>query len=320
MNGEKKKEELESHLEDVRSWMEGRLDSQRSIDNYMSSIKRFYQETGIEPINPEELGEEDTARLNELLITSTTSRSMKFGLQKYFSYLSHVAPDMESESRIGFLRRKLEDMSFNVEERDIESKVISTDKVGKIVDKASSKEWELGVLYRMMYETATRASGMYLLEWRDVLREEYSGESLEPNELFISKDRSKGKENGVVQVTDTTYNQLMKLRNDRDQDLLGTTEKVFYPEMTRESVYKKMYRHTKDIEPSTHWFRHSRLTHLGMKMYEKENLGYDTILGKLQRYARHKDSKTTEIYIDIVKKKVARKDEKMDKYLQESWS
>lgn len=312
-------EELEKHLEDFKSWGTNQGGSSSgSMKNYSSSVKKFYTTTGLKVIDPEKINQEKASQLTELLTTSISSRSMKYGLKKYFEFLSYLAPTMESQSRINFLEDKLKSMDFNVSERNIQNKVMSAERVGQLVNKAEETDEELELAYRMMYETATRASGMYLLEWRDVHRSEWGGEKLKDHEIFISKNRSKGKEDGVVRISDSTLSDLIQLKRDREE-MPNRQEKVFFPEMTRESLYQKMWRVTKNVEESTHWFRHSRLTHLGMQMHQEEDLEYDTIKGRLQRYARHRDSKTTEIYIEIVKKKITRKNSSMEKYRQVEW-
>lgn len=310
-----REERVEKHLQRFDDWAKNQTGlSDRSRGNYRSSIKKFYMTSGISPIDPSELDKKKISQISDLLVTSVTSRSMKYGLKKYFDFLTIQASNVEAESNINFLYRKLGKMEFDPEEKDIGNKIMSRERVQVITGKAGEEDWELGLLYRMMYETATRASGMYLLEWRDVERTEWEGDKIGDHQIFISKERSKGETDGLVKISKQTLQDLQELKNLRDEKP-GRKENVFFPEMTRMSVYQKMWRLTQGVEESTHWFRHSRLTHLGMYLYEQEGLDYDSIKGKLQRYARHEDSKTTEkFYIDLLKNKIMRKGENMAGY------
>jgi integrase len=55
-----------------------------------------------------------------------------------------------------------------------------------------------------------------------------------------------------------------------------------------------------ETEVGTHDFRHSRLVHLGEKMLD-DGHSYPEVRERLQKYGRHHDQDTTEIYIGILK-------------------
>lgn len=305
----------DTSLEDHIQTFENTLNlSPRSVDNYTSSVKRFYRLTGrTDPIDPTKLNEVSTSRLAEELSEHITSQSMKYALLKYFDWLQQRAPSVEAERTILFFRNKVEKNDPGTNSRDIGEKVLSSDKVKEIVKTAptyvNSGGDQVRLLLQLMYDTATRISGMIWLEWQDVKREEYAGEPLDDLEMLIHQDRSKSETSGIVELSPATR-QLLEEHEDRIPSTDPET-KVFFPDLAERSVYQKIYRCFKKAaaecgvpDASMHWFRHSQLTHLGMEMREAGQ-DYAQIKERLRRYGRHKQADTTEVYIKILKQKKA---------------
>lgn len=299
--------------------------SDRSIRNYTSCVKRFYRLTDRdEPIDPANLDELSTSDLAEDLSDHITSQSMKYGMLKYFDWLQQRAPAVEAERTLLFFRNKVENKDPTTESRDIGEKVLSSDKCEEIIytapNEVNDRPQDARLLLQMMYDTAARVSGMLWLEWQDVWREEYAGEPLADNELLIHRERSKSDTSGVVELQPATR-MLLEQHEARIDPSESHTE-VFFPDMTERSAYMKIYRCFKTAaekcgvpDASTHWFRHSRLTHLGMKMLE-DGKDYAQIKERLRQYGRHKQAETTEIYISILKQK---RRESISKYSPISW-
>jgi integrase len=253
------------------------------------------------------------------LSTHVSSNSMKAGLRKYLGYRGFHATTIEEQRTAQFLREKVGRIDIAESPRDVESKVLPTDTVAQVCRDADEKNRELSLMLRMMYETATRFSGVNNLLWKDVWRDQFSGESLNQHQVLISKDRSKGKVDGVVEVSDHTRQRLQELTDDRDPD---ADDLVFFPDLKRPSVYTKAWRHFDTYADNivTHSFRHSRLTHLGLEMYENEGLEYGQIKERLRNYARHTSADTTETYIEIVKEKIRQRSDVMADYRNVKWS
>ena len=297
----------------------------RSVTNYTSCVKRFYRLTNRRtPIEPSNMDDISTSRLAEELSESISSQSMKYGMLKYFDWLQQRAPSIESERSLLFFRRKIEKQEPETQSRDIGEKVLSSDKCKEIINTAPSevndRPQDMRLLLQLMYDTATRISGMMWLEWQDVWREEYAGDPLSDCELLIHQDRSKSETSGIVELDSETADMLHQY-----EERIGPSDayqKVFFPDLTERSTYQKVYRCFKAAakicgvpDASTHWFRHSRLTHLGVGMHKK-NKHYAQIKERLRRYGRHKQAETTEIYISILKQKRA---ENISKYSPISW-
>lgn len=309
--------QLNNHLEKFQAWVE-KNSSQNTAKNYHSTVKGFYTRTRRQ--KPIKLGsdEQELEKLSNDLIEYVNSKSMLYGLKKYMDWRSLKSHKFEEQRTAQFIKNKLDQIELNPDKRDIETKLISADTLTQVCLDAGKTDEELGLMLRMMYETAARFSGMNRLTWKDVNREEYSGEELKPHQIFISKDRSKGSVNGVVEISDRTLRELKGLQDERDPH---RDDQVFFPELTNASTYQKAWRFfdTHWSEYSTHYLRHSRLTHLGLQMHEVEGLDYSNIKERLRRYARHEDSSTTEIYIEIVKNKLAQKNQDMEKYRSVQW-
>jgi len=307
--------QIQEHIQKFQDWAKKGV-TDTSADNYSSSVKRFYKETG--RIQPIQLGTLELERITEEITEDVTSRSMKFGLKKYFDYLSMKSSSVENERTADFVIRKLAKLELEPDTKNRGNKVISANKVSEISDRANNIDAEFGLLIRMMYETGTRVSGMRWLLWKDVLRDQWRGDPLKPHQIFISKNRSKGEVDGIVEVSDRTLEELTRLREERNPDM---SDHVFFPKMTRPSVYQKVWRLFKPYPKNTtpHSFRHSRLTHLGLEMHQVEELDYPVIKERLKDYARHKQSETTEIYIEIVKQKLRQENQNMDRYRSVEW-
>lgn len=314
--------ELESHLDNFKEWMENsdNKTGEKSVENYYTTVRGFYRNTGRkQPIDLTNDSDEYLEELSHDIANHITSRSMKFGLKKYLSWISLQTSSFQAEKTAGFMREKIGRVPLDQDQQDVESKVIAGQTLGSVCRKAEETDNQLGIMLRMMYESASRFSGMNRLLWRDVWRNEFSGEELEAHQVYISKERSKGKVNGVVEISDQTLSDLEKMADERNPD---RNEQVFFPEMTNPSTYQKAWRFFDNHyqEYSTHYFRHSRLTHLGMQMHEEEGMEYPEIKEKLRRYARHKNSDTTELYTEIVKDKLAQRNQDMAKYRKVDWN
>jgi len=244
---------------------------------------------------------------------------MKAGLRKYLEYRGFKATTIEEQRTAQFLREKVGRINIAESPRDVETKVLPADKIGEVCREAEGIDEEFALMLRMMYETAARFSGVNNLLWKDVWRDQYAGEELDAHQVFISRDRSKGKIDGVVEISDHTRHRLQELADERDP---GQDDLVFLPDLKRGSTYQKAWRHFEQYADNvvTHSFRHSRLTHLGLEMYDQEELEYGEIKERLREYGRHKSADTTEIYIEIVKKKVRQRSDMMSSYRNVDWN
>lgn len=309
--------ELDQNIQQFQKWAEKSV-KESSAKNYATTVRGFYRNADREEKIKLNAEDKYIEKISNDIANHITSESMKYGMKKYLDWLSLKAPDIESERTAEFLKKKIDKVPIENTKEDVENKVISADTLTQVCKKAGQKQGELGLMFRMMYETGARFSGMNRLLWRDVERTEFSGEQLKPHQVFISKKRSKGKIDGVVEISDTTLQDLNEIKEERNP---GQDEQVFFPDLTNPSTYQKAWRFFDDNWPeySTHYFRHSRLTHLGLQMYDEENLDYSSIKERLRRYARHKSSDTTEIYIEIVKNKLAQKNNNMEKYRTVDW-
>lgn len=297
-----------------------------SIRNYRNGVARFYYLSDyIAPIDVDQIPEErkndhlpSMKNVARSLTVNVTSRSMAHALRKYFKFLSKQAMSIEGERNAQFFRGKVEPQRIDQNERDIESKVVSAARVRDIVEAAYERDEELGLMMKTMYETATRASGVINLLWKDFLIDSWAGEDLEPYQIRVHSDRSKSKESGIVEVSDHTLTQLKQIYREREP---SAEERIFIPGNKRRSNYQKMERLFDSItgDETSHFFRHSRLTHMGLQMYEEEDLSYPEVKGRLAQYARHASGDTTETYIKLVKKKIRQKSGDLEKYRNFNW-
>ena len=327
---------VQEEIEDFREHLETQTDSEDTIKNYISSVKRYYRLNKLrKPINPSRFvyledkedmrKQEGTDRepdvplhrdydeLFKSLDTTITSRSMKYGVKKYYEYLKSQSSRRLTRLNLSEILEKLGNLEINQEDLN-NNKYLTQGKVKEFIEAAEEKDPEFGTLLQMMYETGARASGMTNIQWRDVEIEQRDGKNLEKTDIFLSKTRTKGKVNGIVYITEETYKQLQLLKEDREPE---PKDVVFYPDMTRGSLYNKIWRHFEDTDASPHSFRHTRLIDLGIKLHEHEGLSYESLLGKVSDYARHKKKDTTEIYVDKVKDLIEDESSDVKKYVTE---
>lgn len=300
---------IDDHLAKFADWLSL---SQRSQTKYVERVRSFYHHTGRDtPLNPQEFTGLDEAILTDDLIQQVSSQTDKYALKKYFDWLQQRSPDPETERTVLFFKNKIDGADINPDERNIDEKVLSIPKVKELVRTVPANmrtdQDDARLLLQMMYDTATRISGMLWLEWQDVWRTEWNGRQLADDELVIYADRSKSKESGVVELSADTLQRL-----DEHEDRINpadATGNVFFSDLTEQSAYQKIYRNFKNAaaeigvpDASPHWFRHSRLTHLGLQMLE-DGKSYPEIKERLRQYGRHRSGETTEIYIKIVKER-----------------
>ena len=314
--------DVEKHLSKFQDWLSLKP---RSKENYLGRVRSFYYHTGRDtPITPESLASINELALTDQLIEQISCESDKYALKKYFDWLQLRAPSPDIERTTLFFKNKIDSAEVNVDSRDVGEKVLSLEKVQdlcrQVPSQMQSDQEQVRLMLQMMYETGTRISGMLWLEWQDVWREEWGGTQLDDTELVIHKKRSKSKKSGIVEMTGDTVERLD--RHEQRMDSAAPDERVFLNHIQEDSAYERVYRHFKnrgaeigvpDVSP--HWFRHSRLTHLGLQMRE-EDKSYPEIKERLRRYGRHKSSETTEIYIKILKN---RKAESISQYSTVSW-
>lgn len=315
-------EEIETHLNNFHDWLSLRP---RSKDKYTEHIRSFYHHTGRDtPLNPQTFTDLDKAILTDDLTQHISCRTDKFALKKYFDWLQLRSPTPEAERTILFFKNKVDGAEISPDERNIDEKVLSVQRVRDLCEQIPANmrtdQQETRLVLQMMYDTATRISGMLWLEWQDVWREEYAGDVLADNELLIHHDRSKSKKSGIVELSDDTVRRLEKHEQQIDPD--NPRQRVFYSGIKEASAYQKIYRNFKNTakekgvpDASPHWFRHSRLTHLGLQM-RADGKSYPAIKERLRKYGRHRSGETTEIYIKILKN---RKTESVQKYSTISW-
>lgn len=314
--------DVETHLEQFYDWLSLKP---RSKDNYVGRVRSFYYHTGRDtPITPTDLESINETALTDELIEQISCESDKWALKKYFDWLQLRAPSPEIERTTLFFKNKIDSAELNVDSRDLDEKVLSLEKVRELCLKTPQRlqtdNEQARLLLQLMYETGTRISGMLWLEWQDIWREEWAGRKLDNTELVIHHERSKSKESGIVELSQDTVQRLKNHETRIEPD--DASEKVFFSHMRERSAYQKIYRNFKSQaaeigvpDASPHWFRHSRLTHLGLQMLE-EGKSYPEIKERLRRYGRHKSSETTEIYIKILKN---RKAESVSQYSNISW-
>lgn len=309
---------MQQHIDSFQNWCE-KSTSENTAENYATVVQGFYKR--IEEDQEISLTEEDQyyERISNAIANKITSNSMKFGLKKYLDWRALKSLSVQAERTAEFLKRKIDRVEIVTDSKDIESKVIAPQLVVKIVDEANEIDEEFGLMLRMMYETGSRFSGMNQLLWKDVFREQWRGETLDDTQVFISKTRSKGKVDGTTRISTATLDQVKQMYQERQAD---SDDLVFLPEMQRRSVYQKAWRLFDQYpeDTTTHSFRHSRLTHLGLKMYEENGLDYPVVKERLKNYARHAQGETTEDYIDLVKKKIQQKNQDLSKYTTVDWS
>ena len=327
---------VQQEIQKFREYLETQTDSEDTIKNYVSSVKRYYRLNKLDrPINPsrfvyledkEEMREQegtdrevevglhrDYDELFKSLDTTITSRSMKYGVKKYYEYLKSQSSRRLTRLNLSEILEKLGNLEIHQEDNN-NDKYLTQGKVKQFMAEAEEKDPEFGTLLRMMYETGARASGMTNIQWRDVEMEQRDGKDLEKTDVFLSKTRTKGKVNGIVYITEETYNQLQELKENREPE---PKDVVFYPDMTRGSLYNKIWRHFEDTDASPHSFRYTRLIDLGIKLHEREGLSYESLLGKVSKYARHKDTDTTKIYVEKVEDIIEDGSSKIKKYINE---
>jgi len=202
--------------------------------------------------------------------------------------------------------------------------VISPTKVVELINTAekqtNSKPQETRTALQFMYDTAARRKGVAFIEWQDFWRDEFQGKQLDDNELIIHWKRSKSKITGVVEVSQDTLRRLQSLEQERENP--SPQERIFFADLKRSSARQKIYNEFKKAaasigwpEVSPHWFRHSRLTHLGQEML-KEGHDYPYVKERLRKYGRHESSDTTEDYIELLKRQ---DQEKITKYSNIEW-
>lgn len=274
--------QIESDLQEFKENIDV---SSNSLDNYVSSLRKFYssldRSTPIEP-------ESNIDKVSTHLEIFVTSRSMKYALLKYFKFKEDQAESYEGIGKMRFLIKMLKRLEY--EDTEVEDKVLKKSRIDAICNQA---EGELNLLLRVMYETATRVSGVRFMKWKDLDRKEFKGEPLTPTQIHVSSDRSKSKIDGVVEISEDSKDRLEHLREKRCPT---QEEYIFFPDIKRDSVYRKIWRHFSQPE-TPNYFRHSRLTHLAIEIHKNENIPYELVREKVRKYARHKDSDSTEIYI-----------------------
>lgn len=314
---------IEDHLGKFRDWLDL---ADTSIQTYITCLRTFYERSGRDtPVPHTDFTERQIGVIADDISQHTTSKSMQAALKKYFDWLQERTPAQDDERTIIFLRNKVESTNPSTSSSDISEKVVSSDMVEQLCQAVPRNmrrdQREARLFLQFMYDTATRFSGTNWLEWQDVWREEYAGEKLDDTEIVIHSDRSKSHDSGVVEIMPGT----LQLLQQHEQQVSPThgSEQVFFPNMTDDSVYQKIYRNMKSVgqdigipDVSPHWFRHSRLTHLGLEMLEGGK-SYPEIKERLRQYGRHRSGETTEIYIKILKE---RRSERVSKYSPVTWS
>lgn len=314
---------IEGHLEKFQNWLDL---ADTSIQTYTTCLRTFYERSGRDTVIPHtDFTERQIAIIADDISQHTTSESMKAALKKYFDWLQERTPHLRDERTILFLKNKVESVNPNVSHSNIAEKVVSSEKIRSLCQQVPENmrkdQREARLFLQFMYDTATRFSGTNWLEWQDVWREEYAGDEIGDTEIVIHSDRSKSRDTGVVEIMPGTLRLLRQ--HEKQVSPTDAGEQVFFPDMTDNSAYQKIYRNMKSVaqdigipDVSPHWFRHSRLTHLGMEMLEDEK-SYPEIKERLRQYGRHRSGETTEIYIKILKE---RRSERVSKYSPVSWS
>ena len=324
--------EIETHIENFRTWLQSRA-TDDTARLYTSCLEAFYRNHNLSrPIDPEnptltvkEKGENnDTISLNEAIPQFITNSSKKYALNKYFEWLRERTPSAEEEQTIVFLKNKIQSATPSTTQDDIEEKVISPQKVVDIINAVdyvtNSSPWETMLAFQFMYETAARRKEVAEIEWRDILIEELNEVQLSDTEVVIRSERSKSASTGIVEISEETASKLDQHR--KDADCPARDDRVFFADMKLSSARQKLYKEFKkaarhaNTDASPHWFRHSRLTHLGRGMLQEEH-DYPYVKERLRRYARHESADTTEIYIELLKQQ---NQELVSKYSPVSWN
>lgn len=253
------------------------------------------------------------------------SKAVEYGLKSYLDYIQEEKGSEEARQAM-FLRDQISGVGDQTKERTKEDKigekVRSRNTVDTVIEKAPEYSRtldadEFQLFLRLMYDTAGRVRDILKLQWRDVDRDGFKNQSIDEDQIFISAERSKSKNSGIVNLRNRTLELLNAYRDQTNVDT-DPTAQVFFQDRDRgpwptdddKRYYDRIlsamqtaahrYSGLGKTEIGTHDFRHSRLVHLGAKMLDDSH-SYPEVRERLQKYGRHDDQETTEIYIGILK-------------------
>lgn len=332
-------ENILSELTDFNNWLK-RKKKNKTRSDYLTYVAGFYTYSKeefdrIRVIDfstedpPEEshreITEYDRAKKHMSRYIQERSKAVEYGLKSYLDFIEENSErDRAREAK--FLRGEIDGISDQTSNRTREDKigekVRSKDTVEKVVSYApthtqSLEKDQLSLFLRLMYDTAGRVRDILKLQWRDVDKDRFKEQELKENQIFISAERSKSKNSGVVNLREKTKKMLEDYRSRDDVTDLPDKQVFFqnrdpgpWPTEDDKLYYDRILRAMKTAgykhaglgknEIGTHDFRHSRLVHYGRAMID-DGHSYAEAKERLQDYGRHDEKKTTEIYIGILK-------------------
>jgi len=275
--------------------------------------------------SPYENSEYDRTKDHMMDYIHERSKAVEYGLKAYLDFITKDrVRDQAREAT--FLRDEIHGEGDTTIERTREDKigekVRSKNTVEKVVSYApthtkSMEKDQLSLFLQVMYDTAGRVRDILKLQWRDVDKDRFKDQELGENQIFISADRSKSRNSGIVNLRSDTKKRLEEYRGRKDIDDSPNKQVFFqdrepgpWPTEQGKRYYDRILRAMKTAaykhaglgkkEMGTHDFRHSRLVHYGRAMIDDGHT-YATAKERLQDYGRHDDMETTEIYIEILK-------------------
>lgn len=328
------KDSIQEEIKEYKNYLENENSSDQTIYKYSNRIKNFLEKNDRNEISIEDLKNSAEKEQDEVIMEiekfASSSQSDSYAMKSYLNYIqSEKTTSRQTRILINSIL-EVADLSPETSGRSkknsekIKSKIYPKDEISTLIEEAPSygglDEDELRLYLRTMYYTAGRNDDIVRLEWRDVLREKWQNpdtgkrHDLEDEPKFtIHCNRSKSKSTGIVNVPEEVWNNLIELKEQREEeDKFDEEDYVFFPDVDRvgRKMHQKInyiFRQSKkkdlgyrDGGPSPHCFRHSRLTHMGMTMLD-EGDSYEDIRTELARYGRHEDTETTDIYISKVK-------------------
>jgi len=327
MKSDQTKDELQlpakirNEIQSFHDSIEGDL-SDKTVEDYTIYIKGFYKDrlntTGVDTGIIRLSGEAEFMEARKAMKEFIDSRATEYGLKKYCEFLDDRADSYEEVINAHRLKDEIHGTGKKSQQQSkkskVKKKILPFDKVKKIVQNAPNHTetlppTELELFLQVMYETAGRVGDILQLQWHDIGREELGAKDLDETELVIAAERSKSKNDGVVEIESSTLDRVQRHKQQRGSP--GSGERVFFAD---EPDLKKLYNRiayafntaaeddADHPHATTHWFRHSRLTHLGQKMLA-DGKSYPEVKERLRKYGRHDSSDVTETYIEVLKDK-----------------
>ena len=243
-------------IEDFKKYLEDRFENKRTIDQYFSVVKNFPL---LRITNDEEIL---IHGINKYITAMPSSSTRLYAMKHWLQFVG-----------LGHLCYKLRRPPVTVRE-DLK-KSITFGLIRNIID--ATDDMELQLIFRIMYDTASRIGGVLSIERRNIEKDDDGM----VNVMFVEK-RKQHKTSYVSTETGELLFEFIKGMKKK--------EKVFKKEY--KEIYRELSRISKDVlgfHISTHWFRHSRAIHLFQKGHS---------IFTIQRTLGHKSIDSTRHYLE----------------------